>query len=332
MKIALISDAWRPQINGVVTTLTKTSQILQSMGYELETITPDRFRNWPCPSYPTIRLALGCSPRLEKILDNSQPKIIHIATEGPLGLAGRRYCIKRNLVFTTSFHTRFAEYIQVRFGIPLSWGYSYLRWFHRPAKRIMVATASLENELKTEGFRNLVRWSRGVDTSHYHPRKKILLNVPRPVFMYVGRVSVEKNIEAFLKLSLPGTKLVVGDGPQLEMLRKKHPFARFVGYKTGEALAQYFASADVFVFPSITDTFGLTMLEALASGVPVAAYCAQAPRDVLKDKRVGFMDQDLKVAAVKALSLDRAACREYAQKYTWETCTHQFIRQLITVK
>jgi len=332
LKIALISDAWRPQINGVVTTLTKTCQTLERLGHDVEPITPDRFRNWPCPTYPSIRLALGCGRKLQRLLDDCLPDSIHIATEGPLGLAARCYCLKHNLAFTTSFHTRFPEYVNLRFGIPVGWGYAFLRWFHRPASHVMVATASLEDELGNEGFHNLVRWSRGVDTALFHPRSDRPFADEGPIFMYVGRVAVEKNVEAFLKLTLPGTRYVVGDGPRLDQLEASYSDVRFVGFKSGEALAEYYAAADVFVFPSLTDTFGLTMLEALASGVPVAAYPVQGPRDVLLDDRVGCMSEDLKAAALKALSLDRTACREYAQHYSWEACTRQFLSQLTSAR
>ncbi len=332
MKIALISDAWRPQINGVVTTLTKTCETLERLGHEVEPITPDRFRNWPCPTYPSIRLALGCGRKLQHLLDDCAPDRIHIATEGPLGLAARRYCLQHDLAFTTSFHTRFPEYVYLRLGIPIRWGYAFLRWFHRPASHVMVATASLQEELECKGFSNLVLWVRGVDTVLFHPRADRSFADEGPIFLYVGRVAVEKNVEAFLELVLPGTKYVVGDGPQLDRLKAAYPDVRFVGFKSGEALAQYYAAADVFVFPSLTDTFGLTMLEALASGVPVAAYPVQGPCDVLLDDRVGCMSENLKAAALNALSLDRLVCREYAQRYSWDACTRQFLSHLASAR
>jgi glycosyltransferase involved in cell wall biosynthesis len=280
MKIALISDAWSPQINGVVTTLQTTCERLRGKGHSVETITPDQFRTWPCPSYPEIRLAFGCGPKLRARLDDFQPDAIHIATEAPLGLAARAYCKRRNLPFTTSFHTRFAEYVQMRTGLPLSWGYAFLRWFHNGGERMMTATPGLVEELKSRGFKNPVLWARGVDTELFRPRDRDFLDVPRPVLLYTGRVAVEKNIEAFLRLKTPGTKVVVGDGPQREELERKYPAVRFVGYKHGEELARHMAAADVFVFPSLTDTFGLVMLEALACGVPVAAFPVQGPQFV----------------------------------------------------
>jgi len=295
-------------------------------------MTPERFRSWPCPTYPSIRLALGCGRKLQRLLDDCAPDTIHIATEGPLGLAARRYCLRRGLAFTTSFHTRFPEYVNLRFGIPVGWGYAFLRWFHRPASHVMVATGSLQAELESKGFSNLVPWSRGVDTALFHPRSNQPFADEKPIFLYVGRVAVEKNVEAFLKLALPGRKYVVGDGPQLDQLKASYPDVRFVGSKSGEALAAYYAAADVFVFPSRTDTFGLTMLEALASGVPVAAYPVQGPRDVLLDERVGCMSRDLKAAALKALSLDRTVCRKYVQRYSWEACTCQFLSHLTSAQ
>lgn len=328
MKIALISDAWQPQINGVVTTLLKTCQILTELGHSIELITPDRFRSWPCPTYPSIRLALGCYKKLSALLDAFQPEAIHIATEGPLGLGARRYCRQSGYPFTTSFHTRFPEYIHLRLRIPIRWGYAYLRWFHAPAFHVMIATSSLRAELTSKGFKNLVLWSRGVDTRLFHPRLKDFITDPRPIFMFTGRLAVEKNVEDFLKLDLPGTKYVVGEGPQRAELEKKYPQARFVGFKTGEPLASYMAAADVFVFPSKTDTFGLVLLEALASGVPVAAYPVQGPKDVLLDEGVGCLNEDLQKAALGALSLNGQDCRQYALSYSWASCAQQFLNHL----
>ncbi|MFM8333581.1 MAG: glycosyltransferase family 4 protein [Candidatus Methylumidiphilus sp.] len=324
MKIALISDAWSPQVNGVVTTLQTTCRLLRDKGHTIETITPDQFRSWPCPSYPEIRLALGCGPKLRARLEAFQPDAIHIATEAPLGLAARAYCRRRQLPFTTSFHTRFAEYVQLRTGAPLSWGYAFLRWFHNGGERMMTATPGLVAEMKTRGFRNAVLWSRGVDTELFCPRSKDFLSAPRPILLYTGRVAVEKNIEAFLRLDTPGTKVVVGDGPQREELQQRHPDTRFVGYQFGEALARHMAAADVFVFPSLTDTFGLVMLEALACGVPVAAFPVEGPLDVILDSRVGCLDDDLNKAVQTALTLDPQDCREYALRYSWQDCAGLF--------
>ncbi len=324
MKIALITDAWRPQINGVVTTLQKTCEHLRGFGHAVEVFTPDQFHNWPCPGYTEIRLALFCGPKLRRRLEEFRPDAIHIATEGPLGLAARRYCRKHGFPYTTSFHTRFPEYINLRWKFPLAWSYAFLRWFHSKSERIMAATPALIEELKQRGFHNPVLWSRGVEVDLYRPRAKEFLDGPRPIFLYTGRVAIEKNLEAFLKLDLPGTKYVVGDGPQREELQQKYPKARFVGYKLGEELAQHMAAADVFVFPSLTDTFGLVMLEALSCGVPVAAFPVRGPVDVILDEKAGCLDEDLQKAALKALELKPEDCREYALKYAWQNCVRQF--------
>lgn len=331
MKLALITDAWHPQINGVVTTLRTVCEQLRAIGHTVETFTPDQFRNWPCPSYPEIRLALGCGAKLRARLDEFQPDAIHIATEGPLGMAARSYCKRHGLPYTSSFHTRFAEYVHLRTGLPLSLGYAFLRWFHGGSERLMTATPTLLEELKARGFKNLVLWSRGVDTELFRPRSKDFLPDIRPVLLYAGRVAIEKNIEAFLKLDLPGTKYVVGDGPQREELESKYPNVCFVGYKYGEELACYLAAADVFVFPSRTDTFGLVMLEALASGVPVAAFPVEGPKDVILSGRVGGLDEDLEKAITEALKLDPEDCRQYALRYSWRDCALLFESHLAPI-
>ncbi|MCG8493394.1 MAG: glycosyltransferase family 1 protein, partial [Sneathiellales bacterium] len=277
MRCLIVSDAWTPQINGVVRTLTTLKDYLTKQGHEVLTITPDMFRSVPCPTYPEIRLSLFPASRIAKIIEEALPSAIHIATEGPLGMAARKYCVKRGIPFTTAFHTRFAEYVNARTRIPVSWGYSFLRRFHGPSSAVMVATESLQEDLESKGFKNIVRWTRGIDTDLFHPQEKGLQNLQRPLFMYVGRVAVEKNIESFLALDLPGTKVIVGDGPQRSELEKKFPDTYFAGMKTGSDLAFHYAAADVFVFPSKTDTFGLVLLEALASGVPVAAYPVTGP-------------------------------------------------------
>ena len=331
MKIALITDAWRPQINGVVTTLQKTCEYLRSFGHTVETFTPDQFNNWPCPGYGEIRLALGCGPKLRKRLRQFQPEAVHIATEGPLGLAARRYCRELGIPYTTSFHTRFAEYVNLRLKIPLDWGYAFLRWFHSGSERIMAATPALVDELRQRGFKNPVLWSRGVEVELFRPRDKSFLDAPRPIFLYTGRVAIEKNLEAFLALDLPGTKYIVGDGPQREELEKKYPRARFAGYKLGEELAQTMAAADVFVFPSRTDTFGLVLLEALSCGVPVAAFPVRGPVDVILDSRAGCLDEDLQKASLNALRLNPQDCREYALQYAWQNCVRQFESHLAPI-
>jgi 1,2-diacylglycerol 3-alpha-glucosyltransferase/glucuronosyltransferase len=331
MRIALISDAWHPQINGVVTTLINTCQTLEKLGHTVELIAPDRFRTWPCPGYPEVGLAFLCGPRLRPIIEAFEPDAIHLATEGPVGYAARRFCLYRGFNFTTSFHSHFPEYLKLRIGFPISISSAYLRWFHSKSTRVMVATESLHRELAAKGFRRLALWSRGIDTALFRPREKAFLQDRRPIFMFAGRVAIEKNVEAFLALNLPGTKYVVGDGSERKKLAHKYPAVRFVGFKKGEELARYLAAADVLVFPSKTDTFGLVMLEALACGVPVAAYPVQGPRDVITDLRVGVLDHDLQQAATQALSLVADDCRRYALRFSWENCTRQFLDNLTPI-
>ncbi len=294
-------------------------------------ITPQDFLTFPCPTYPDIRLSVAPGHTVIKRIEASLPTAIHIATEGPLGMAARNYCVKRKLPFTTAYHTRFPEYIHARIRLPLSWSYSFMRWFHKPAAGLMVATPTLERELDQRGFRNIRRWTRGVDTELFHPREnKDAIRDPRPISMYIGRVALEKNIEAFLKLKLEGTKYVVGTGPQLEMLKKKYPDVKFTGMKQNGEFARLVAAADVMVFPSLTDTFGLVILEALASGVPVAAFPVVGPMDVLKDSGAGAMDEDLGVAVRKALEITPEAARAHALKFSWDTCVDQFVSNLAT--
>ena len=328
MRIAIVSDAWEPQINGVVTTLKRTCEGLTALGHSVEVIGPDRFRTVPCPGYRSIRLALFPSARLKRLLDGLVPDAIHIATEGPLGQAARRYCLDRGLDFTTAYHTQFPEYVAMRTPIPARWTYALVRRFHAAAARTMVATPSQQAALEAHGFKHLVRWSRGVDTTLFRPREKAFLIAPRPIAMFVGRVAVEKNLEAFLALDLPGSKFVVGDGPALPMLRERYPTVRFTGFKQGEELAQHVAAADVFVFPSRTDTFGLVLLEAMASGVPVAAYPVTGPKDVVVQGVTGVLHDDLAHATRQALRLDPAACVAHARTYSWHSATQQFLSNL----
>ena len=294
-------------------------------------ISPALFKTIPCPTYPEILLSLWPRRKLRRILQAFRPDAIHIATEGPLGLAARAYCVKRRLPFTTAFHTRFPEYINVRTGLPLRIGYAFMRWFHRPAVRTMVSTESLKRELEQWGMEHLVLWSRGVDTELFKPATEDPLPGDKPIFLYVGRVAVEKNIEAFLGLELDGSKYVVGDGPDVERLRKAYPEVRFPGYKTGADLARHYAAADVFVFPSKTDTFGLVILEALACGLPVAAYPVQGPVDIIVNGETGYVDDDLRQAALKALSVDRHKCREYAANFSWPENTRRFLGNLCPI-
>jgi glycosyltransferase involved in cell wall biosynthesis len=287
MRILVATDAWHPQVNGVVRTLTMMAEAAKGFGVEVSFLTPQSFRTFAMPSYRDVRVALPYRAKIARLIGEARPDSIHIATEGPIGLLVRRYCRKRGLPFTTSFHTRFPEYISARLPIRESWIWTALRAFHRPSQAVMAATPALANELRARGFRNVVLWPRGVDSKLFHPRASDL-GLPRPIFLCVGRVAVEKNLEAFLDLDLPGTKLIVGDGPALAELTRKYPQAVFLGARQGEALAEVYAGADVFVFPSKTDTFGLVLLEALASGLPVAALPVTGPRDVIGNARSAY--------------------------------------------
>lgn len=327
LHVAIVTDAWHPQINGVVRTLATTGDELRTLGHQVTFITPADFNTVPCPTYPEIQLALLPQRKIARMLDAAAPCAIHIATEGPLGHAARRYCLNRGLPFTTAYHTRFPEYVRARARIPLEWTYAVMRRFHGPSSGVMVATASLRRELEAHGFTNIRDWTRGVDTGLFYPRPSIL-DLPRPILMYVGRVAVEKNIGAFLGLDHPGSKVVVGDGPQRAELQRRYPDVTFVGSKQGEALAAHYASADVFVFPSRTDTFGLVLIEALASGVPVAAYPVPGPLDVIGDSGAGALDEDLGQAVQHALAIDREAARAHALNFTWRRCAESFVHNL----
>lgn len=329
MRILIVSDAWHPQVNGVVRTLTKTREVLERRGHVVEVVGPEHFRRFPCPTYPEIELSVLPYRRLVKLIGDFAPDAIHIATEGPLGMAARKYCKRNDLIFTTAYHTKFPEYIHERTGLPLKWSYAFMRWFHGGSAGVMVATDSLAKSLSDWGFQNLKTWSRGVDVERFKPRSKDILDLPRPIYLYAGRVVVDKNIEAFLQLRLDGTKLVVGTGPDLEGYRAKYPEAVFAGYLENGHLASYFAAADVFVFPSLTDTFGLVLLESLASGVPVAAYPVTGPIDVVgPHPEVGALHDDLEVAIANALGKSPEACRALALQYSWDACTDQFLNNL----
>ncbi len=334
MRIVIITDAWHPQINGVVTTLTNTCTELEKLGHTVKIIDPSLFKAIPCPGYPHFHLAFLCGPKLRPIVEQFKPDAIHIATEGPVGYAARRYCFYKGYRYTTSLHSRYPEYLKIRVGFPLFISHTYLRWFHRKSARIMVATESLQRELTSKGYKKLVLWQLGVDTELFHPSDKMfMLNSgiqdKRPISMYTGRIAIEKNIEAFLKLDLPGTKYIIGDGPLRETLTDQYPDVHFVGYKQGKELARYMAAADVFVFPSKTDTFGLVLLESLACGVPVAAYPVTGPNDVISDPQVGTLDNNLRAAALKSLSLDADDCRRYALNYSWLQSAKQFVGNLV---
>jgi glycosyltransferase involved in cell wall biosynthesis len=335
MRILLATDAWEPQVNGVVRTLTRVVAELREMGDRVEVISPDQFPTFPLPTYPEIKLAMGATEKVQERFRSFEPEAIHIATEGPIGLSARRICVEWKLPFTTSYHTRFPEYVSARLPVPLVAGYAYMKWFHRPSGRLMVATPTLREELASHGFRNLSQWSRGVDTELFHPRHRasdVFAGMARPIFLNVGRVAVEKNIEAFVSLDLPGTTVVVGDGPQREELIEKYPGVVFAGAKFGEELAAYFAGADVFVFPSLTDTFGLVLLEAMASGTPVAAFSAAGPIDIVPGSGAGVLSPDqstgLREAALAALELDREAVRAFAEQFSWRACAEEFRRNL----
>jgi len=332
MRIVIPTDAWHPQVSGVVTKFERIALELEEMGHRVCLITPDQFRTVPCPTYPQIRLALNPFKKSAELLDAFAPDCIHLATEGPIGLACRSYCIKAGYPFTSSYTTKFPEYIRIRFPIPLGISYSVFRWFHSASSGVMVSTPAMIEELRSRGFKNLVRWTPGVDTTLFSPARRLILTDKRPILMYVGRVAVEKNLERFLGLDVDGTKFVVGDGPDLARLKAKYPRARFVGYKTGLELAGYFASADVFVFPSKTDTFGLVLLEALASGVPVAAYPVRGPLDIIKQGVTGFTDEDLGNAVLRALRIDREKCREFALSQGWTKSAGHFIDNLAPIR
>jgi glycosyltransferase involved in cell wall biosynthesis len=331
MRILVATDAWHPQVNGVVRTLTSMAEAAAAFGVEISFLTPQSFRTVAMPSYPDLRLALPGPARIARLIADARPDSIHIATEGPIGLLVRRYCRRHELPFTTSFHTRFPEYISARLPIPEPWIWAALRAFHRSSQAVMAATPALAGELRARGFRNVVLWPRGVDASQFHPRAADL-GLPRPVFLCVGRVAVEKNLEAFLGLDLPGTKVIVGDGPARAALTRKYPQAVFLGARQGEALAQAYAAADVFVFPSKTDTFGLVLLEALASGLPVAAFPVTGPRDVIGNEPVGALNDDLRLACLTAVTISPQACLAFAARHTWEASARVFVENITNVR
>jgi glycosyltransferase involved in cell wall biosynthesis len=325
----IVTDAWLPQTNGVVNTLRQTVAWLGRFGHDVQLVTPQDFRTVPCPTYPEIRVAMFPYRKMAASIATFQPEALHIATEGPLGLAARRYCVTHGMGFTTSYHTQFPQYLRSRYPIPMWASYLALLWFHSAAERCMVSTQTVRTQLASRGFRNLAHWHRGVDTELFKPRAKELLPYPRPIAAYVGRIAVEKNVDAFLRMAWAGTKVVIGDGPELPRLKAQYPGAIYAGYRFGEDLASHLAAADVLVFPSLTDTFGLVNLEAMACGVPVAAYPVTGPIDVIDDGVTGALDQDLARAAERALRLDPRACRERAERSGWDTCTREFESNLV---
>lgn len=329
-RIAIVTDAWLPQMNGVVRTLTTTCDQLREQGHEVLVVSPDQFASLPCPTYPEIRLALARPGAVASRLRDFSPEAIHIATEGPLGMTARRYCARHDIEFTTAYHTQFPDYLAKRTHLPAEWFWRYIHWFHRPAQRVLVATESISQELRAHGLTRLHRWSRGVDLACFTPDAPPppeYSGLPRPIQLYVGRVAVEKNIEAFLEGDYPGSKVIVGDGPSLAALEAKFPEARFLGRRSGRELAGCYAGADVFAFPSRTDTFGLVMIEALACGTPVAAYPVPGPRDIVTEP-VGALHEDLDRAIGAALFCDRNACAEYGASFSWAAATGQFLSGL----
>jgi glycosyltransferase involved in cell wall biosynthesis len=328
MRILIATDAWRPQVNGVVSTLTALARSLAGLGNEIQFVSPDGFPSVAVPTYPGLRIALPNRREIARRVEAAVPDAIHIATEGPIGWAVRAYCRRHKLAFTTSYTTRFPEYIAARSIIPATLSYAVLRHFHGAGAMTMVATDSLRRDLTERGFGKLGTWTRGVDTELFTPEHPAELDLPRPIFMSVGRVAVEKNLDAFLSLPLPGSKVVIGDGPQKAELERRYPTAKFLGVKQGAELAAHLAAADVFVFPSLTDTFGVVQLEALACGTPVAAFPVMGPIDVIADRPIGVLDTDLRRACIGALSLSREACRNFALSYSWENSTRQFIGNL----
>ena len=328
MRILVVTDAWRPQVNGVVRSLEQLEEEARRMGDEVVFVTPEQFRTVPMPGYREIRLSLARPRVIARLIERSKADAIHIATEGPLGLLARRYCRKRGLSFTTCYHTRYPQYVAARLPVPERLTYALLRRFHNAGDGTMVATEALAKELGEAGFRNLMLWSRGVDTELFRPRPTRVLDVPSPVFLCVARLAVEKNLEAFLRLDLPGTKVIVGDGPDRSRLEAAYPEARFLGALFGEELAAVYASADVFVFPSLTETFGLVLLEALASGLPVAAFPGQGLISEIERAGVGYLDVDLATAANAALAIDPDRCRSFASGFSFERATRQFIENV----
>jgi glycosyltransferase involved in cell wall biosynthesis len=325
MRILLATDAWHPQVNGVVRTLTSLSRSAPQLGVSIEFLTPDGFPCVPLPTYPGLRLALPRRREIARRIEQAKPDAIHIATEGPIGHMVRSYCRRHGRPFTTSYTTRFPEYIAARAPVPEAWSYAVLRRFHAAAAVTMVSTQSLMSELRRRGFSNLAIWTRGVDTELFRPERAIELGFPRPIFLSMGRLAVEKNLDAFLSLDLPGTKVVIGTGPEEAALKRRFPEAKFLGLLENGGLAAHLAAADVFVFPSRTDTFGVVQLEALASGVPIAAFPVTGPKDVVGSHPVGVLNEDLRVACLEALRISRQACRAFALTRSWENSARQFI-------
>ncbi|VFU08237.1 glycosyltransferase family 4 protein [Methylocella tundrae] len=332
MRILIATDAWKPQVNGVVRSLESVAKALREFGAEIEFLTPQGFASIPLPTYSEIKLAFASARAIRKRLDGAPIDHIHIATEGPVGYAARRYCLQGNRPFTTSYHTRFPEYIAARTRLPEAITYAVLRRFHNAGSGVMVSTASIASDLQSRGFERLMHWSRGVDHSQFTPAKALKLDLPRPIFLYAGRLAPEKNVESFLALDLPGSKVIVGDGPSRRALESAYPDAHFVGAKTSDALAVHYASSDVFVFPSRTDTFGMVLLEALSCGLPVAALPVAGPLDVIGDSGAGILDEDLRGACLRALDIPREKARAHALTFTWANSARQFLDNILLAK
>jgi len=325
-KILIITDAWHPQVNGVVKTLSYLVDELKKLKHKIFLITPNEFITIPCPTYPEIRLSINAYPKIYKKIEEIKPHIVHIATEGPLGFFARRFCIKNKIRFTSSLHTKFAEYVNERTHIPVSIGYSFLRYFHKASDKILVTTKNMVNELQNRKFKNLVVWTRGVNKKVFGKVEKFNIALPRPIYTYVGRVAIEKNIKAFLDIDIQGSKVIVGDGPQLGELKKSYKNVLFTGMLKEKEVASYLAASDVFVFPSKTDTFGIVIIEALAAGVPVAAYPVTGPKCILQNTKVDCLDWNLKESMKKALKIKKEDCKDIARNYTWENCAKIFLQ------
>ncbi len=334
IRLLIATDAWEPQLNGVVKTMQRTIGMMRERGAEIALIEPGQFPRFPLPGYAEIPIALPRPSRIARVFADLRPTHLHIVTEGPIGWMTRRHALRNGLAFSTAYHTRFPEYLRQRMPVPLSWSYAFMRAFHNAGNATLVTTPSMERELTSRGFLNLRAWSRGVDLSLFSPDKRsgTTLDLPRPIFLSVGRLAPEKNLDAFLSLDLPGTKVVAGDGPDRDRLSRTYPNAVFLGARPHAELASIYAAADVFVFPSLTDTFGLVLVEAMASGLPVAAFPVSGPIDVVGESGAGVLGDDLRAAAMGALQIDRGICRKHAMRFRWEAATDQFVSGLVPMR
>jgi glycosyltransferase involved in cell wall biosynthesis len=330
MRIVIVTDAWDPQVNGVVRTLKATRAQLEAMGHAVCVISPDLYPSIPCPTYPEIRLAMARAAWVGARIAEFGPDAIHLSTEGPLCLAARRWCVRNGVRFTSAYHTQFPDYFAARTGLSAEWAWPYIRWFHAPSEAVLVSTPSIRRVLSTHGVSHTRHWSRGVDLANFTPDAPppvMFHALPRPIQLYVGRVAIEKNIEAFLRSGHQGSKVVVGDGPARAALEAEYPHICFMGSLSGRALAGAYAAADVFVFPSRTDTFGLVMIEALACGTPVAAYPVSGPIDIITES-IGVLDDNVESAITRALTLNRDDCAAFGRKFSWNASARQFLEAL----